>query len=104
MYAVFKSGGFQYRAVPGEVIRVPTINAEPGASVVIGEVLMIGDGDKVVIGTPTVAGAKVDAKVRAHGRADKVHIVKFRRRKHYRKQQGHRQNYTEIEITAINAG
>lgn len=104
MYAVFKTGGFQYRAVPGEVIRVPTINAEPGASVSIGEVLMIGDGDKVVIGTPTVAGAKVDAKIRAHGRADKVHIVKFRRRKHYRKQQGHRQNYTEIEITAINAG
>ncbi len=104
MYAVFKTGGFQYRAVPGEVIRVPTINAEPGASVSIGEVLMIGDGDKIVIGTPTVAGAKVDAKIRAHGRADKVHIVKFRRRKHYRKQQGHRQNYTEIEITAINAG
>ena len=104
MYAVFKTGGSQYRAVSGEVIRVATINAEPGATISIDEVMMIGDGDKVTIGTPLIAGAKVAAKVRAHGRADKVHIVKFRRRKHHRKQMGHRQNYTEIEITAINAG
>ena len=104
MYAVFISGGKQYRAVPGEVLRVELMEAEPGSTVNIGQVLMIGDGDNITIGTPNVAGATVAAKVRGHGRDDKVSIVKFRRRKHHRKQMGHRQHYTEIEITGISAG
>ena len=104
MYAVFISGGKQYRAVPGEVLRVELMKAEPGSTVSIDQVLMIGDGDSITIGTPNVAGATVAAKVRAHGRDDKVSIVKFRRRKHHRKQMGHRQHYTEIEITGIAGG
>jgi large subunit ribosomal protein L21 len=104
MYAVFVTGGRQFRAVPGEVVRVEKLDVEPGATVDIDQVLMIGDGEKVTIGTPVVAGAKVSARVRAHGRADKVSIVKFRRRKHHRKQMGHRQHYTEIEITGITGG
>ena len=101
MYAVFVTGGRQFRAVPGEVLRVEKLDAEVGAAVEIDRVLMIGDGDTVRIGTPVLKGAKVSAKVRGHGRADKIHIVKFRRRKHHRKQMGHRQHYTEIEITGI---
>ena len=104
MYAVFVTGGKQYRAVPGEVLRVELMEAEPGSTVNIGQVLMIGDGENITIGTPNVAGASVAAKVRGHGRDDKVSIVKFRRRKHHRKQMGHRQHYTEIEITGISAG
>ena len=104
MYAVFVTGGRQFRAVPGEVIRVEKLEAEAGSTVDIDQVLMVGDGEKITIGTPTVAGAKVSAKVRGHGRHDKVFIVKFRRRKHHRKQMGHRQHYTEIEITDISGG
>ena len=104
MYAVFITGGKQYRAVPGEVLRVELMQADVDSTVQIDQVLMIGDGDKVTIGSPNVAGASVAAKVRAHGRVDKVSIVKFRRRKHHRKQMGHRQHYTEIEITGISAG
>jgi large subunit ribosomal protein L21 len=101
MYAVFVTGGRQFRAVPGEVLRVEKIDAEVGAAVEIDRVLMIGDGETVRIGTPVLEGAKVTAKVRGHGRADKIRIVKFRRRKHHRKEMGHRQHYTEIEITGI---
>jgi large subunit ribosomal protein L21 len=101
MYAVFVTGGRQFRAVPGEVLRVEKLEAEVGAAIEIDRVLMIGDGDSVRIGTPVLEGAKVSAKVRGHGRADKIRIVKFRRRKHHRKQMGHRQHYTEIEITGI---
>lgn len=101
MYAVFVTGGRQFRAVPGEVLRVEKLEAEVGAAVEIDRVLMIGDGESVRIGTPVLEGARVSAKVRGHGRADKIHIVKFRRRKHHRKQMGHRQHYTEIEITGI---
>ena len=101
MYAVFRTGGKQYRAVPGEVIRVEKIDAEVGAKVEIGEVLLLGTGEDIQIGAPFIDGGKVLATVRSHGRADKVTIIKFRRRKHYRKQQGHRQYYTEIEITDI---
>jgi large subunit ribosomal protein L21 len=104
MYAVFTTGGRQFRAVPGEVIRVEKLEAEPGSSLDIDRVLMIGDGENVTIGTPTIKGAKVSVKVRAHGRDDKVRIIKFRRRKHHRKEMGHRQHYTEIEITGITAG
>jgi large subunit ribosomal protein L21 len=103
MYAVFQTGGKQYRAVPGEVLRVELLDAEPGSTVEIDRVLMVGDGEKVTIGTPLVDGAKVTATVRGHGRHDKVKIVKFRRRKHHRKQMGHRQHYTEIEISGIQA-
>ncbi|HQW63990.1 MAG: 50S ribosomal protein L21 [Xanthomonadales bacterium] len=104
MYAVFVTGGRQFRAVPGEVIRVEKLEVEPGSTVTLDQVLMVGDGDKITIGAPLVKGASVAATVRGHGRHDKVTIVKFRRRKHHRKQMGHRQHYTEIEITGISAG
>ncbi len=103
MYAVFQTGGKQYRAVPGEVLRVELLDAEPGSTVEIDRVLMLGDGETITIGTPLVEGAKVTATVRAHGRHDKIKIIKFRRRKHHRKQMGHRQHYTEIEISGISA-
>ena len=104
MYAVFVTGGRQFRAVPGEVIRVEKLEVEPGSTVTLDQVLMVGDGDKITIGAPLVKGASVAATVRGHGRHDKVTIVKFRRRKHHRKQMGHRQHYTEIEITGIAGG
>jgi large subunit ribosomal protein L21 len=101
MYAVFSTGGRQYRAVPGEVIRVEKLDADVGATVTLDQVFMTGDGDDIQIGAPLLKGTTVSAKVRGHGRHDKVMIVKFRRRKHHRKQMGHRQHYTEIEITGI---
>ena len=103
MYAVFATGGKQYRAMPGEVLRVEKLDAEVGATVDLDQVLMVGDGETVTIGTPVINGGKVIVEIRAHGRHDKVRIIKFRRRKHYRKQQGHRQHYTEIEIKSIKA-
>lgn len=103
MYAVIKTGGKQYRVVAGEKIKVEQIPADVGAEITIDQVLMVGEGESVKIGTPVVAGAKVTAKVIAHGRHDKVHIFKMRRRKHYRKSQGHRQNFTELEIAGISA-
>ena len=103
MYAVFVTGGRQFRAVPGEVIRVEKLEVEPGSTVTLDQVLMVGDGDKITIGAPLVKGASVAATVRGHGRHDKVTIVKFRRRKHHRKQMGHRQHFTEIQITGITA-
>jgi len=102
MYAVIKTGGKQYRVSPGESIKVETIEADVGSTVVLEEVLMVADGDAVKVGTPLVAGAKVSATVVSHGRGPKVHIFKMRRRKHYQKNQGHRQNYTEIRVDAIN--
>ena len=101
MYAIIVTGGKQYRVMNGEVLRVEKLDAEAGANVEINEVLLVGNGDSVTVGTPTVAGAKVTATVKSHGRLDKIRIVKFRRRKHHRKQMGHRQHYTEIEITGI---
>ncbi len=101
MYAVVKSGGKQYRVASGDKIRVESLAADVGAELVLGDVLMVADGDKVALGAPLLSGASVKAKVVAHGRGDKVHIFKMRRRKHYRKSQGHRQNYTEIEILGI---
>jgi large subunit ribosomal protein L21 len=103
MYAVVETGGKQYRVMKGEVLRVEKLEAEAGQNVEFSDVLLVGDGEKVTVGTPKVAGAKVSATVKAHGRLDKVRIVKFRRRKHHRKQAGHRQYYTEIEITGISA-
>jgi len=101
MYAVIKTGGKQYRVAPGDVIRVEKLETPAGDSVDLTEVLMVCDGENVRVGSPLVAGAAVTAKVRAHGRGEKIRIFKMRRRKHYRKTQGHRQDYTEIEITGI---
>lgn len=103
MYAVVKSGGKQYRVAAGEKLRIEQIAGDVGSEVVLDQVLMLADGDAVTVGTPLVSGASVKATVLAHGRADKVTIFKLRRRKHYQKRQGHRQNYTEIKIDTISA-
>src|SRR5579875_1388357 len=102
MYAVILTGGRQYRVMAGEVLRVEKVEAD--SQVTFDKVLLVGEGDTVTVGTPHVAGASVAARVRGHGRHDKVRIVKFRRRKHHRKQMGHRQHYTEVEITSIDHG
>ena len=101
MYAVVKTGGKQYRVSAGEKLKIEQIGAEVGQEIVLDEVLLVADGDALRMGTPLVAGARVTAKVLKQGRGDKVHIFKMKRRKHYRKSQGHRQNYTEIEILGI---
>src|SRR4029079_15966065 len=101
MYAVIKSGGKQYKVAPGEKLRVEQLAAEVGAEVVLDQVLMVGDGDTIRLGQPVVAGATVKATVVGHGRGDKVTIFKMRRRKHYQRHQGHRQNYTELKIESI---
>lgn len=101
MYAVIVTGGKQYRVMQGETLRVEKLDAEAGSELTLDNVLMLGDADGIKIGD-ALNGATVSAKVVGHGRADKVRIIKFRRRKHHRKQMGHRQHYTEIEITGIN--
>ena len=101
MYAVIKSGGKQYRVESGAQLRVESLAADVGAAVSFDEVLLVGTGDAVKVGAPLVSGAKVKATVVAHGRGEKVKIFKMRRRKHYQKTQGHRQNYTEIRVDAI---
>ena len=101
MYAVIQNGGKQYRVAPGDVIRVEKLEAEAGQTVDLNQVLMVSDDQGARVGNPVLAGASVTAKVKSHGRADKVKVFKMRRRKHYRKTQGHRQYYTELEITAI---
>jgi len=103
MYAVIRTGGKQYRVAAGEKIRIEQIAADVGQEIVIDQVLAVGDGAQVQVGTPLVAGASVKATVLAQGRHDKVRIFKMRRRKHYQKHQGHRQNFTEIEISAVSA-
>ena len=100
MYAVVKTGGKQYRVSPGEKLKVEQIPADIGSEIVL-EVLMVADGDIVTLGTPFVSCTSVKAKVLSHGRGKKVTIFKMRRRKHYQKHQGHRQNYTELEIQSI---
>lgn len=101
MYAVIQSGGKQHRVVEGETLKVELLKAEAGSTVTFDDVLMLVNGDNIQIGTPVVEGAKVVAEVVGHGRHDKIRIVKLRRRKHYRKQQGHRQWFTELKITSI---
>jgi large subunit ribosomal protein L21 len=101
MYAVIKSGGKQYRVESGAQVRLESLAAEVGAAVAFEEVLLIGGGESVKVGAPLVSGAKVKATVVSHGRGDKVKIFKLRRRKHYQKSQGHRQNYTEVRIDEI---
>ena len=101
MYAVIKTGGKQYKVAAGEKIKVEQIAAEVGQEIVIDQVLAVGSGADLKIGTPLVAGATVKATVVAHGKHDKVRIFKMRRRKHYQKNQGHRQTYTELEIGSV---
>jgi large subunit ribosomal protein L21 len=101
MYAVIKTGGKQYKVAPGQKLKVEQIPADVGANVILDQVLMVGEGESVRLGQPTVVGATVTATVVAHGRGEKVKIFKMRRRKHYQKHQGHRQNYTELKIEAI---
>jgi large subunit ribosomal protein L21 len=101
MYAVIETGGKQYRVAPGDVIEVELLDAKEGDEVALGKVLMFADGDQIKIGAPTLSGAKVTAKVKGHGRGEKVRIFKLRRRKNYRRTQGHRQHFTKIEIIGI---
>lgn len=101
MYAVIRTGGKQYRVETGNKLKIEQIATDIGSELAIDQVLMIADGDKVVVGKPLIDGALVKATVLAQGRHDKVRIFKMRRRKHYRKSQGHRQNFTELEITGI---
>jgi len=101
MYAVVKTGGKQYKVAPGEKLKVEQMPADVGAQVVLDQVLLVGEGDNVRLGQPVLAGAAVTATVVCHGRHDKVKIFKMRRRKHYQKHQGHRQNYTELRIESI---
>lgn len=103
MYAVIKTGGKQYRVSEGDRLRVELLNADAGSEVVFDQVMLVGAGDSVKVGTPLVAGATVKAQVEDHGRGDKITIIKFRRRKHFRKKQGHRQYYTQVKITGISA-
>tara|TARA_Y100001936_G_scaffold253037_1_gene315466 strand:- start:7335 stop:7658 length:324 start_codon:yes stop_codon:yes gene_type:complete len=101
MYAVIKTGGKQYRVEAGKKIKVEQILAEIGSELIIDKVLMISDGENISMGNPLIEGAKVSATVLDQGRYNKVRIFKMKRRKHYQKHQGHRQNYTEIQITDI---
>jgi len=103
MYAVIKTGGKQYRVTKGETVKIETIPGDEGSSIVLDKVLAVGEGDKLSVGKPLLNGASVKATIVAHGRGDKVRIFKMRRRKHYQKNQGHRQNYTEIRIDGISA-
>ena len=101
MYAVFKTGGKQYRASQGDRLRVEKLDAEVGDSVEFDQILLVGEGADVQLGAPLVEGGKVEAKVTAQGRGKKVEVIKFKRRKNYKRQHGHRQHYTEVEITSI---
>lgn len=104
MYAVIRTGGKQYRVSEGAVLRVERVDAATGAKVQFDEVLMVGGGNKVKLGTPLIKGGKVTAEVLSQGKAKKIEVVKFKRRQGYKRQLGHRQPYTEIKITGISAG
>ena len=103
MYAVIKTGGKQYKVAVGEKVKVEQIAADVGQEVVIDQVLAVGDGAELKVGTPVISGATVKATVLSHGLHPKVRIFKMRRRKHYRKSQGHRQTFTELQISAVTA-
>ncbi|WP_028023517.1 50S ribosomal protein L21 [Enterovibrio calviensis] len=103
MYAVFQSGGKQHRVSEGQTIRLEKLDIETGSTVEFDSVLLVANGEEVTVGAPFLAGGKVTAEVVTHGRGDKVKVVKFRRRKHSRKQMGHRQWFTEVKITGISA-
>ncbi len=104
MYAVIKTGGKQYKVSEGQTFKVEKLDAEAGASINLDQVLMVADGDDIKIGTPLIEGGRVTATVKSHGRGKKVEIVKFKRRKKYDLHKGHRQDYTELEVTGITAG
>jgi large subunit ribosomal protein L21 len=101
MYAVFRTGGKQFRAEPGRRVRVPSLAVEPGDTVTFDDVLLLADGEDVTVGHPVVDGASVKASVVGHGRDKKIVVFKRKRRKNYRKKQGHRQGYTEIQVEEI---
>jgi len=101
MYAVIKTGGKQYKVSKGDILRVEKLDAEEGATVDLDNVLLLGNGDDIQVGAPIIEGAHVSATVKVQGRGKKITIIKFKRRKHYRKQAGHRQSFTELEITGI---
>lgn len=101
MHAVFVTGGKQYRAKEGDILRVEKLDIEAGGNVEFDKVLLLSDGDTVKVGTPYISGGKVSATVETQGRGNKIRIIKFRRRKHSRKQMGHRQAFTELKITGI---
>ena len=103
MYAVIKTGGKQYRVSSGETLKIETIPGEVGSAIVLDKVLMLADGEQLKVGKPLLLGATVQATIISNGRGDKVRIFKMRRRKHYQKNQGHRQNYTEIRIDGFSA-
>ena len=103
MYAVFATGGKQYRATTGDILKIEKLDAEKGTTVQLDQVLMVGEGEDVKVGTPYLKGGKVTATIVEHGRGDKIKILKFKRRKHHMKTMGHRQDFTRIEITGIAA-
>ena len=103
MYAIIKTGGKQYKVAPGETLQIEKIPAQEGTEVEFNDVLMVAEGEQIAIGSPLVSGGKVTATVQKQGRGKKIMIIKFKRRKHYRKQMGHRQYYTEVKITGIMA-
>ena len=104
MYAVFESGGKQHRVEEGEVLKLEKIELATGDKVEFDKVMLVGEGESVKVGQPLVEGAVVTGEVVSQGRHDKVQIIKFKRRKHYRRTMGHRQNYTRVEITGVNKG
>lgn len=104
MYAVIATGGKQYKVAAGDIIRIETLPEGDGDEVQFDQVLLVSDGENVNIGSPYIEGGSVSARIQAHGRAKKIEIIKFKRRKHHRKQMGHRQNFTEVEITGISVG
>lgn len=103
-YAIFKAAGFQYRAELGDVLRLPSLDAESGETVRFDQVLLAAADDEVLVGRPTLEGAAVRAEVLGHGRADKIIVFKFKRRKNYRRKTGHRQNFTEVRVSGIELG
>ncbi|HEX8245891.1 MAG TPA: 50S ribosomal protein L21 [Longimicrobium sp.] len=104
MYAIIRIGGHQYRAEPGKTIRIQSLDTEPGQTVQFGEVLLGADGDTIRVGTPVLSGASVSAEVVRHGRGEKITIFKHKRRKNYRRKQGHRQGFTEVRVNDISLG
>ena len=103
MYAVIESGGKQYRVTEGQLLKLESLTGEPGEAIDFENILFVSRGEDITVGAPYVENAKVRAKIVDHGRAKKIRIIKFKRRKHHMKQQGHRQNYTEVKIEAIEA-
>ena len=104
MYAVIVTGGKQYRVREGSSLRVERLDAQEGAEIELDQVLLVGEGDRITVGRPFVEGGRVAATVKGHGRAKKINVVKFKRRKNYLRRHGHRQHFTELEIKSITAG